>query len=464
VSELSYKALPELLDEIKSGKICSVYLLYGDEFIYRSAFKSVLEVLVPPSHQDLNYEAVDGENENVYEIIQRLKTFPLIPSSKVIAVHGTKVFYSAVVMDDLLRKSKEAFESQDVEESARHFLSMLSMAGMVLDDVRDGNWQRVSDRKLRERFAESFAMSELEGKRGDGVGWLDQVIAYCVEKNMTVPEHQDDADVLNDAILSGYPETNHLILMTELVDKRRKLYKTIKRVGVAVDCSVPKGDRKADRDRQQAALKTHMKEILKKVGKTMASGGFESLYEKVGADMPSFASELEKVVTFVGDRDRILPNDIEAISKRTKQDPIYEISNAIAARNTSVALFFLGSLLRSNAHPLQVLAVVTNQIRKLILAKDFTRSKYGKGWRKDLSFAGFKKIVLPELEKREPDLLTSNVHPYPLYKTLQQSHNYTLEELIGALELLLDTDIRLKSSGQNAKMVLEHAVLGICNA
>ena len=77
MSELSYKALPELLDEIKSGKICSVYLLYGDEFIYRSAFKSVLEVLVPPSHQDLNYEAVDGENENVYEpqpkVAQRMK-------------------------------------------------------------------------------------------------------------------------------------------------------------------------------------------------------------------------------------------------------------------------------------------------------------------------------------------------------------------------------------------------------
>jgi DNA polymerase III delta subunit len=69
---------------------------------------------------------------------------------------------------------------------------------------------------------------------------------------------------------------------------------------------------------------------------------------------------------------------------------------------------------------------------------------------------------LPELEKREPDFLTGKAHPYAVYMTLKQSHNYTPEELKGAMELLLDTDIRLKSSGQNAKMVLEYAVLGIC--
>jgi DNA polymerase-3 subunit delta len=457
VSELSYKAVPELLAEIKGGKSCPVYLLYGDEFLYRSAFKSVLDALVPPQHQNLNYEAIDGASENVYEIIQHLKTFPLIPSAKVIAVQGSRIFYSAVVMDDLLRRSKEAFATQDLKESARYLLCMLSMAGMSVDDMREGNWERVSDKRVRERF-------EIEGKQDDGGGWLDQVIVYCIQEKMAVPEHQDDADVLNDAILAGYPKTNYLVLTTDLVDKRRRLYKTIKKIGVVVDCSVPKGDRKADRERQQAALRSHMQRILKKVGKTMAPGGFESLYEKIGPDMRSFNSELEKVVTFVGDRDEILPTDVETISKRIKEDPIYEMSNAIAERDMHRALFFLDSLLKNNIHPLQVLGAVTNQIRKLILAKDFINSGNGSSWRKDLSYGGFQKIVLPELEKREPDLLTSSAHPYPLYKTLKQSHNYTLEELIGALELLFDADLRLKGSGQNAKMLLEHAVLGICRA
>jgi DNA polymerase-3 subunit delta len=457
VSELAYKAFPDLLADVENGRVCPVYLLYGDEFAYKSAFKSLLDVIVPPRHQDLNYEAVDGASENVYDIIRRLNTFPLIPSAKVIAVHGTRVFYSAVVINDLLHRSREAFEKENLRQSAHYLLHMFGMAGLSLEDIQDRNWDRVSDKELRECV-------EVEARNQDGSGWLDQVIAYCIQEKLTVPVHQDDAEVLNEAILAGFPETNHLVLTTDIVDKRRKLYKTIKRVGVAVDCSMPKGDRTAEKRKQQEALQGHMKKVLQSVGKTMAPGGFEALYEKVGSDMRSFNSELEKVVTFVGEQKEILPSDVETISERTKQDPIYEMSNAIAERDSHKALFFLGSLLKNNVYPLQVLAAVTNQIRKLILAKDFIRGRSGSSWRKDLSYAGFQKTTWPRLEKHEPDLLTSNAHPYAVYMTLKQSDNYTFEELVGAMEGLLDTDIRLKTSGQNAKIVLEAAILRICGA
>jgi DNA polymerase-3 subunit delta len=435
-NEITHKDLSKLLVEISKGKVVPVYLFYGDEFLYKSAFKSLLDALVPLQHQGLNYEAIDGASENVYEIIERLNTFPLIPSAKVIAVHGTRIFYSAVSVDDLLHKSKEAFEKEDLKESARYLLHMLSVAGMSLDDVKDGK------------------------KLADGA-WLDQVIAYCVHEKMTVPVHEDDAEVLSDAILTGCPKTNHLVLTTDFVDKRRKLYKTIKKIGVVIDCSVPKGEKAADKRRQQEVLKARVKETLEKAGKTMAPGGFEALYEKIGADMRSFSNEVEKLIAFVGDRKEVLPSDVEAVSKRSKQDPIYEMGNAIAERDTRKALFFLDSLLKNNFFPLQVLAAASNQIRKLILAKDFIHGRYGSGWGKDLSYAAFQKMILPELKKLEPDFLTGSAHPFAIYMTLKQSDNYTLEELIGAMEVLLDADIRLKRSGQNAKIVLEHAILRI---
>ncbi|MCK4389716.1 MAG: hypothetical protein KAV83_05715 [Desulfobacterales bacterium] len=451
--EISYKDLANLLAEIKGGRICPVYLLYGDEFLHKSAFKSLLNALVPPHHQNLNYEPIDGESENVYEIIERLNTFPMIPSAKVIAVHGTRIFYSAVAADDLLHKSKEAFERQDLKESARYLLHMLSVAGMSLDDVKDGGWTRASDKKLTESLTKDAAEA-----------WLDQVVAYCVQENMTVPAHQDDADVLNDAILTGYPETNHLVLTTDLVDKRRKLYKTISKIGAVVDCSVAKGERTADKRQRQEALKGQMKETLRKFGKTMAPGGFEALYEKIGPDMRSFSNEVEKLISFVGDRKEILPSDVETVSKRTRQDPIYEMTNAIVQKDTRGALFFLDSVLKNNFHPLQALSSAANQIRKLMLAKDFIRNRCRKTWRQDLSYQAFQKMIMPEIKKREPDFLTSNAHPYSIYMTLKQSDNYTLEGLIRALEVLFDTDIRLKRSGQDAKIVLEHAILRICEA
>lgn len=456
-NEISYKDIPELVAAIGKGMVAPVYLLYGDEFVYKSALKSLLDAIVSPPHQDLNYEVIDGATENVYDVIHRLNTFPLIPSAKVIAIYDTRVFYSAVVTHDLLHRSKEAFEMENLRESAHHFLYMLGMAGLSIDDIQERNWERISDNALRDHLV-------VEGKKEGGSGWLDQVISYCIQEKLTVPVHQDDAEVLNDAILSGFPETNHLVLTTDIVDKRRKLYKTIKRVGMAVDCSMPKGDRVAEKRKQQEALKGHMKKILESVGKTMAPGGFEALYEKTGPNMRSFSGELEKVVTFVGEQREILPSDVETISEKTKQDPIYEISNAVAERDTPKALFFLDNLLQNNVYPLQVLAAIANQIRKLILAKDFMRGRSESGWRKDLSYAGFQKIIWPALEKREPDLLTGNAHPYAVYMTFKQSDNYAFEELTGALEVLLDADIRLKTTGQDAKIVLEAAMLRICGA
>lgn len=438
-TEISHKNLSKLLSEIEKGNVTPVYLLYGDEFLYKSVFKSLLDALVQPHHQDFNYEAIDGTTENIYEIIQSLNTFPLIPSAKVIAVHGTRIFYSAAAVDDLLHRSKEAFERQDLKKSARYFLQMLSATGKSLDDVKD------------------------EDRHADDA-WLDQVIDYCVQEKTMAPVDQDDAEVLNDAILAGCPKTNRLVLTTDFIDKRRKLYKTISKIGVVIDCSVPKGEKAADKRQQQEALKARMKETLKKAGKTMAPGGFEALYEKIGPGMRNFNNELEKLIAFVGDRKKILPSDVETVSKRIKQDPVYEMTNAIAERDTRRAIFFLDSLLKNNFHPLPVLSAASNQIRKLVLAKDFVRSKYGSGWRQDLSYAAFQKMILPELEKREPDFLTSKAHPFTIHKTLKQSDNYTFEELINALEALLDADIRLKTSGQNAKIVLEYAILRICSA
>ncbi|HID30320.1 MAG TPA: DNA polymerase III subunit delta [Desulfobacterales bacterium] len=438
-NEIRNKDMPKLLAEAREGRVFPVYLFYGDEFLYKSGFKSLLDVLVSPDHQGLNYEAIDGANENVYAIIERLKTFPLIPSAKVIAIHGTRVFYSAVTADNLLDKSKEAFEREDLNESANCLLKMLSVAGMSLDDVKNGNI--------------------------DAAGaWLDQVVAYCVHEKMTVPVHEDDAEVLSNALLRGFPKTNHLVLTTDLVDKRRKLYKTIKKIGKVIDCSVPKGDKAADKRRQQEALKAHLKETLTRAGKKMAPEGLDALYRKIGPNMRSFGNELEKLIAFVGDRKEISPSDVESVSKRTKQDPIYEMTNAVAERDTRRALFFLNSLLKNNFVPLQVLAAVSNQMRKLILARDFIQSKHGGGWRQDLSYPAFQKIILPELGKREPDFLTSKAHPFVIYMALKQSGNYTLEELIGALEVLLEADIRLKRSGQNARIVLEHAILRIHGA
>jgi DNA polymerase-3 subunit delta len=203
----------------------------------------------------------------------------------------------------------------------------------------------------------------------------------------------------------------------------------------------------------------------------------------------------------VGDRKNITADDVESVLKRTKKDPIYDLTNAVSERNIEKSLFFLNTLLYDNLHPLQVLAAITNQIRRLLLVKDFVEGPHGRKWHGGVPFHEFKSRIMPAIQAYDADLLgqretwdrmlskqtgkdnqtsknknkkkkTSPVtdlviarnprNPYPVYQMLLKSERFSTDELIAVLESLSQTDLSLKSTGQNPKLLLQKLILFIC--
>jgi len=239
--------------------------------------------------------------------------------------------------------------------------------------------------------------------------------------------------------------------------------------------------------------------LLVRYGKTTDKETYQAMVELTGFDMETFSDNFEKLISYVGDRKEITVRDVAFVLKRTKKDPIYELTNAIADRNVEQALFFLNSLLTDNFHPLQILASITNQVRKLLLIKDFVESSHGSSWHSEMQYGPFKDKVMTavQLYNREllnrmeqwedmlsdkegenkrtgkqkekkkslpaTDLEIAN-NPYPVYKMLLNSDKFTKNELIDAMEHLAQADFRLKTTRQRPKMVLEEAILWMCNA
>ena len=89
----------------------------------------------------------------------------------------------------------------------------------------------------------------------------------------------------------------------------------------------------------------------------------------MGCFLAQFVEKIDgdRNVELVGDRREITIADVESVLQRTKKDPIYEFTNALADRKPDPALFFLDSLLSSGIHPLQVFTALINQVRKLLL-------------------------------------------------------------------------------------------------
>ena len=53
-------------------------------------------------------------------------------------------------------------------------------------------------------------------------------------------------------------------------------------------------------------------------------------------------------------------------------------------------------------------------------------------------------------------------NPYPVYQMLLKSEMFTTDEIIETLESLSQSDLRLKSTGQKPRLILEKAILSIC--
>jgi len=292
----------------------------------------------------------------------------------------------------------------------------------------------------------------------------------------------------------GLPPRHCLILMTKSIDKRRKSYKDLEAKGLVIDCSVTEGVRKSDQDEQDKVFQTVSDQVLSKAGKTIGRQAFHLLVDLTGVDFERFARNLEKLIVYSGNRNTISPEDVHAVVTRDKKDPMFKLTNAFMEKDAKEILFYLNSMFKDGAHPLQILKVFENQIRKLILVKCTIREialKNKKPPLKNTNFNVFKQIVLPDIlahdkgikadietwkgvlnekeikKKTNPAndlLLASNPqNAYPVFQIFQKSGNFSLHELQDALIFLSDLDYRLKSSSFDAKTALESFIIKTCS-
>jgi DNA polymerase-3 subunit delta len=483
---ISYKDLSKYLEDRGNDPFLSVYLIYGEELLVQGAFDELLDALIPASRRSINYDPLDGTQANVHEVIERVNTFSLLPGTKVIALRDSRIFYTRQDKERLLGNARQAYEDDNLKKAAGHLLSLLGLLNLAFDDIDKTN----RSKSLGPDYAS-----------GEDNRWLDETLIYCRENNLPVPAARDDSRTLQLAIAKGFPGNNHLIITTDMVDKRRGLYKTLGSEGMIIDCSVPKGARRADRIAQEAVLAERKNAILGAGQKTMDQAAYNALYEKTGFDLRTFSSNLEKLVSYIGNRRQITVEDVESVLPRTKIDPIYELTNALADRSPEQTLFFLDSILSSGVHPLQAFAAMINQIRKLLLVKDFVESPYGKNWQAACPYDYFQKHVIAAVVEYDRELLdqldrwqtmlNEEVDPsnsgtpvkkkkkksktatdlliaknpknaYPIFQLFKKSERFTKEELLEAVYALTEADKRLKSSGQNPKLVLEKIIIDIC--
>jgi DNA polymerase III subunit delta len=257
-------------------------------------------------------------------------------------------------------------------------------------------------------------------------------------------------------------EKVRLLINAGKIDKRKVFYKALEKIGTVESYA---GWSLEDRDWSAGAAEAVQKQ-LRPLKKEISPEALAHLVESVGPNTRQMHMETDKVATYVGTRVRIEVADIEAVVTHHKQGRAFALGDAVGDRNVQKLLRTLDEELwemkrDSQKSEIGLLYMVISKVRVLIFLKEMIRE----GWLKpDVEYNRFKlqlervpASALPEDRRFNP--LAMN--PYVLFKALHQAKNYSLEELTGAMDLLLTCNQRLVFSNLDEAMLLQQTLLKI---
>jgi DNA polymerase-3 subunit delta len=264
------------------------------------------------------------------------------------------------------------------------------------------------------------------------------------------------------AFEAGIPSDNILILLAEAVDKRKRLYKYIQQHGVILDLAVDPGSSAAAKRDQDNIVKELLHSTLIKYGKDIESQTIPVFLERVGFHPVAAVMEAEKLALFVGDRKVITREDVDAIIGRTREEALFELTEAVTSGKLEDGLLILDHLQSSGIHGLAILATLRNHLKKLLLVRSLQEVK-SPSYTKSMAFPVFQKNYLPKLKegREEWTNLLWKGHPYGLFMLFRQAARFRCEDMQEGLKELLTAEYRMKGSPVDSRLIMDSLLFNL---
>jgi DNA polymerase-3 subunit delta len=186
-----------------------------------------------------------------------------------------------------------------------------------------------------------------------------------------------------------------------------------------------------------------------KRGSALEVDAARELADALGADLMLMASELEKLVLFVGERRSITLGDVETMVLGAKQRSLYELTDAISAKDRPRALALLQGLLNASdggeESAIGHLYMLARTFRQMLVILEKNVRDSRAIWQ--ALWQGFR------------------MPPFAAEDLIRQARRYkSRRELTRALRLIARADLELRSSPPDKRLVLERLVLALASA
>lgn len=230
----------------------------------------------------------------------------------------------------------------------------------------------------------------------------------------------------------------------------------IKKTGVFIDCSFS-----YERERGEEEMKTWVNNKIKSFGKKIEPSALEEFVHLTRGDLFSLSNELDKVISFLGERDLITKQDVETVIIPNTTITIFKLVDAIGEKNYDKALDYLIILLREGERPERILGMISRQFRLIFQVKTLSRRGYISE-----KYPIIKPDEIQTMQMLLPEGKESIVKqpPFVINKCLNQAKMFTEGEICRALNRILEADLSLKGikGATDDKLTLELLILDLC--
>lgn len=210
---------------------------------------------------------------------------------------------------------------------------------------------------------------------------------------------------------------NILVLVTDSLDKRKKLVTTITQKATVLD--------------KEVSLKDLLKKRLD--GYQMDSRTIDFLIEYCGSNNEKVLMELEKLKIYKDETKEITISDIKEVVVRNLEDNIFTLVDAILKGDKQKSFRMYQDLLLQGEQSSSVVSKLANKIRLIYQVK----------------------VLVKEGNTDQQMGKLLGMHPYPVKLARESSYKYSESLLLEYLEKLAKVDYDMKSGSSVASLAFE---------
>jgi DNA polymerase-3 subunit delta len=231
--------------------------------------------------------------------------------------------------------------------------------------LRDEAVRAITDEALRDTLLREFNDSSFSLANGDvraAIAAAEQLPMMSSRRVVRIKDFARLPEADEEFLLKYLDrpvESTVLIFITEDIDKRKKLAKTLMQ-GAAFEFQPLKSNELA------SWIKSHLKELKTEI----EPQALQRLIEVVASDLHTLSNELNKLAAAALPSDRITMDLVEALATRSREHQNYELTDQLLARNGKAALKTLRDLLDDGVQPVMLIGLIAGTYRRLTLAKE----------------------------------------------------------------------------------------------